>query len=34
VKVSQLQHDSKIATIWTTSYSKTAVRTHVITVSL
>jgi len=28
------QHDSKIATIWTTSYSETAVQTHVITVSV
>jgi len=32
LSVSQLQHDS--ANIWTTSYSKTAVQTHVITVSV
>ena len=31
---SQVQHDSKIATFWTTSYSKTAVQTQIITVSM
>jgi len=34
LSVSQLQHDSKIATIWTTSYNKTAdARYHSISVS-
>jgi len=31
---SQLQQESKIATIWTTSYSKTAAQTHVVIISM
>jgi len=34
LNVFQLQHVTKIATIWTTSYSKTDMHMHVITVSM